>query len=98
MVRNLKRLFRDIGVATSTALGIAKTIDYKTLNHYIISMNERHSLDGILTEASGCLKEILNYQLFAFAVQDHRQLDVWIDPRIYQAPLRKVIEQDFGVG
>jgi diguanylate cyclase (GGDEF)-like protein len=97
MVPNLRKLFRDIGATTGAVLGIAKTIDYKTLNHYIISMNESHSLDGILMEASKCLKEILNYQLFAFAVQDHKQLDVWIDPRIYQAPLRKVIEQDFRV-
>jgi hypothetical protein len=97
MVPNLKKFFRNIGATTGAVLGIAKTIDYKTLNHYIISMNESQSLDGILMEASRCLKEILNYQLFAFAVQDHKQLDVWIDPRIYQAPLRKVIEQDFGV-
>ena len=95
---NIKKFFREIGAATSAVLGITKTIDYKTLNNYIISMNESHSLDGILGEASACLKDILNYQLFAFAVQDPKQLDVWIDPRIYQAPLRKVIEKDFGNG
>ena len=96
MLPDIKKLIRNIGASTGAVLGASKNIDYRTLNHYIIGMNEHQSLDGILLEASRCLKEILNYQLFAFAVQDHNQLKVWIDPRIYQAPLRKIIEQDFG--
>ncbi|MBW2367337.1 MAG: GGDEF domain-containing protein [Deltaproteobacteria bacterium] len=78
--------------------GLSKRIDYNTLNRYMISMNECLTLDHILQQASQCLKDILNYQLFAFAVQDQNQdrLDVWIDPRIYQKPLRNVIERDFG--
>ncbi len=96
MLPNIKKIFLNFSATTSAVLGIAKRIDYKTLNHYIISMNECHCLDGILVEASRCLKEILNYQLFAFAFQDHQNVEVWIDPRIYQKPLRKIIEQDFG--
>lgn len=82
--------------ATGMLFGFAKRIDYKTLNRYIIGMNESPTLDDILLEASRCLKDILNYQLFAFAVQDRNRLDVWIDPRVYQQPISKIIEQDFG--
>ena len=87
---------RNTIAVTGMLFGIAKKIDYKTLNRYIIGMNECLTLDNIMLEASRCLKDILNYQLFAFAVQDQDRLDVWIDPRMYQQPLSKVIERDFG--
>jgi diguanylate cyclase (GGDEF)-like protein len=89
------RMMRNATALTGVFFGVAKKIDYKTLNRYIISMNECLTLDNILLEASHCLKDILNYQLFAFAVQDHDRLDVWIDPRMYQQSLSKVIERDF---
>ena len=84
--------------ATGALFGLSKRIDYKTLNRYVIGMNESLTLDHVLLEASRCLKDILNYQLFAFAVQDGERLDVWIDPRMYQEPLSKVIKRDFGSG
>ena len=92
----LHGMMRNAAAVTGTLFGIAKKIDYKTLNRYIIGMNESLTLDNILLEASRCLKDILNYQLFAFAVQNQDRLDVWIDPRIYQQPLSKVVERDFG--
>lgn len=92
----LKKMMKNTIAATGMLFGIAKKIDYKTLNRYIIGMNECLTLDHILLEASRCLKDILNYQLFAFAVQDQVKLDVWIDPRMYQQTLSKVIERDFG--
>lgn len=91
-----RRTMKKAIAATGMFFGIAKKIDYKTLNRYIIGMNEYLTLDNILMETSRCLKDILNYQLFAFAVQHQDQLDVWIDPRVYQKPLSVVIERDFG--
>jgi diguanylate cyclase (GGDEF)-like protein len=91
-----KKIMKNAIAVTGMLFGISKKIDYKTLNRYIIGMNECLTLDNILLEASRCLKDILNYQLFAFAVQGQDQLDVWIDPRMYQQPLSKVIERDFG--
>ena len=92
----LTKMMKNAISVTGMLFGIAKKIDYKTLNHYIIGMNECLTLDNILLEASRCLKDILNYQLFAFAVQNQDRLEVWIDPRMYQQPLSKVIERDFG--
>jgi diguanylate cyclase (GGDEF)-like protein len=91
----LKRIVKKSMVVTGMLFGIAKRIDYKTLNRYIIGMNECLTLDNILLEASRCLKDILNYQLFAFAVQDRDRLDVWIDPRMYRQPFSRIIERDF---
>jgi diguanylate cyclase (GGDEF)-like protein len=74
---------------------MARHVDYRALNRYMLSMNQGASLDLILQEAARCLKEILNYHLFAFAVREGEHLDVWIDPRIYHAPLMQVIQKDF---
>lgn len=99
---NMEQLFKRTMNRTIAAAGIlfglSKRIDYKTLNRYVIGMNESLTLDHVLLEASRCLKDILDYQLFAFAVQDKGRLDVWIDPRMYQQSISKVIERDFGSG
>lgn len=98
MVSVLKSMMNRTIAAAGMMFGQSKRIDYKTLNRYVIGMNECLTLDHVLLEASRCLKDILNYQLFAFAVQDGGRLDVWIDPRIYEHPISRVIERDFGAG
>ena len=84
-------------MATGLVFGISKKLDYKTLSRYMLRISEVQDLNGILQEASQCLKDILNYRLFAFAIQDEGKLDVWIDPSIYKKPIRKIIEKDFGI-
>jgi diguanylate cyclase (GGDEF)-like protein len=96
MILPIKRFFRNATTAANILFGVARQIDYKALNRYIVAINQSPTLDNILQEASRCLKEILNYHLFAFAVQDREKLDVWIDPRVYQAPLKSVLNRDFG--
>lgn len=96
MILPLKRFFQNATTAAHVLFGVARQIDYKTLNRYILAINQSPTLDSILQEASRCLKDILDYHLFAFAVQDQDRLDVWIDPRIYQEPLKRVINRDFA--
>lgn len=96
MILPIKQFIRNATTAANIILGVARQIDYKALNRYILAINESSTLDHILLEASRCLKDILNYHLFAFAVQDAEKLNVWIDPRIYQAPLKQVLKRDFG--
>jgi diguanylate cyclase (GGDEF)-like protein len=50
----------------------------------------------MLKEVSCCLKEILSYKLFAFAIQESHGIRIWIDPRIYRKPFEDVIGRDFG--
>jgi len=96
MILSAKRFFRNATTAAHVLFGVVRQIDYEALNRYIVAINQSPTLDNILQEASRCLKEILNYHLFAFAVQDREELDVWIDPHIYQAPLKRVLKRDFG--
>ncbi|RJQ58694.1 MAG: GGDEF domain-containing protein [Desulfobacteraceae bacterium] len=93
----LEKIIRNVLTGSGLLFGISKRMDYRTLSRYMLLINEMQDLDGILLEASRCLKAILNYRLFAFAVQDSGKLDVWIDPNIYQKPFRKIIEKDFAV-
>jgi diguanylate cyclase (GGDEF)-like protein len=60
---------------------IVKNRDYRTLNDYILRINQLSDIKTILYEASRCLKEILNYDLFAFGLVEHGNLKIWIDPR-----------------
>ena len=77
----LKRLVRNASTVLDIFLFVSRGIDYKRLTRYILDINEMHDLESMLQEASKCLKEILNYRLFAFAVQNKNKLDIWIDPQ-----------------
>jgi len=70
-------------------------IDYKALSQYIIGFNQKNDLESILVEAAKCLKHILRYRLFAFAVQNDDMLEVWVDPSVYQKSFARMIEKDF---
>jgi len=90
------RLFRNLLTTMGVLIGVSKRLDYKTLSQYMLRISEMQDLNRILEEASICLKTILNYRLFGFAIQDEGRLDVWIDPSIYTDPFQKIIEKDFG--
>lgn len=96
MMHTLKKISGNLLTALGVLFGISKKMDYKTLSRYMLRINEMQDLNSILEEASSCLKIILNYRLFAFAIQDGGNLEVWIDPNVYKDPFRKIIEKDFG--
>ena len=96
MKYTFKKVFGDLSMGIGVLFGISKRMDYKTLSRYMLRISEMQDLNSILHEASRCLKIILNYRLFAFAIQDEGKLDIWIDPNIYKDPFRKIIDKDFG--
>ena len=63
---------------------VGKQADHKRLTNYIIAINQKESTEDLLSELSHCLKDILNYRLFAFVIQQNSNLDIWLDPRIYK--------------
>ncbi|MDJ0912752.1 MAG: GGDEF domain-containing protein [Desulfobacterales bacterium] len=91
----VKLMYRRLTKSVSDVLGLAPKVDYKTLSRYLIGLNQMQDLDGVLREAAKCLRDVLNSQLFAFALQDEDQLDVWIDPRIYKKHVKNIIRSDF---
>ncbi|MEA1968925.1 MAG: diguanylate cyclase [Thermodesulfobacteriota bacterium] len=71
--------------------------DHKRLAQYIIALNQKKLPIEIINEASQCLKDILDYRLFAFVIQNNEKLDVWLDPRMYKKSLESIIINDFNV-
>jgi diguanylate cyclase (GGDEF)-like protein len=76
--------------------GAKKGADYKTLNHYILKISQANSLEGILLEVGGCLKALLDYKMFAFAVQDEDKLTAWVDPQVSRPGLKNILQKDFS--
>lgn len=87
----------NILAALAIILGINKRIDYKLLNDYILNINQMTDIENIFFETSKCLKKVLSYKLFAFAIQNDDQLNAWIDPDIYSGSFGKVIRSDFNL-
>lgn len=63
------------------AYSFVKGRDYKLLNNYILKITSLRDIEEILLEASFCLKDVLNYELFSFAYKNNTHLDIWINPR-----------------
>jgi len=96
MLDNLKKMMSDTGSAFNLILRIAQGVDYQTLSQYVLNINKYKDIDDILFEASTCLKDILNYELFGFAMQHENTLDVWVDPRIHGTSLLDCVREDFS--
>jgi len=93
----LKRIWSRIAQWIHLPAG-SRRVDYKSLSQYIVRINELEGIGPILREASRCLKDILDYRLFALAVQDDDLLEVWIDPRLFSKSIHNLIARDFGAG
>ncbi len=82
----------------SMVFKIAQTqTDHKTLASHIIALNQKTSSIQIINEVAACLKEIMNYRLFAFVIKKNDGVDVWLDPRRYKKSLEKIILNDFSL-
>jgi len=71
--------------------------DHKKLTHHILALNEKQSSAEIINEVALCLKDILNYRLFAFVVKKEKGVDIWLDPRMYKKSLEDIILEDFNI-
>ncbi|MBF0336324.1 MAG: GGDEF domain-containing protein [Nitrospirae bacterium] len=75
---------------------MARGLDYNTLSQYILNINKTTNVGGILYEASRCLKDILDYELFGFVIRNGEFTDIWVDPRRYRELLLVIVKRDFG--
>lgn len=96
MTLPIKRFFQNVTTAMNVLSSMARQIDYRVLNRYIIAINQNSSRDHILQETAGCLMTIINYQTVAFVIKTGGQLDIWIDPRVHETLLQGIIGRDFG--
>ena len=73
----------------------ARQADHAGLIRHLVALNRKSSSTDIINELSVCLKNILNYRLFAFVVKKEAGVDVWLDPTTYKTALEHIILQDF---
>ncbi len=73
----------------------ARQADHARLSRHIVALNRKTSSTDIINELSVCLKDILNYRLFAFVVKKEAGVDVWLDPEMYKTAFEHIILQDF---
>jgi len=98
MKQTLNRISGRMTSLFSMVFNIAqKQADQKTLAHHIIALNKMQTSTQIINEVALCLKNILNYRLFAFVIKKKDGVDVWLDPRMYKKSLEKIILKDFAL-
>ncbi len=71
--------------------------DHAKLSRHIVALNKKDSSLEIINEVAVCLKDILDYRLFAFAVKKDNGVDVWLDPRMYKKSIEDIICDDFKI-
>jgi len=76
---------------------VRKQADHQSLTRHIIALNKKQSAEQIINETAACLKNILNYRLFAFVTSKDDGVDIWLDPRMYKKSLEKIILEDFSL-
>lgn len=74
---------------------IVRGISYQTLSQYILKINQHRDIDAILREVSWCLRDILDCELFGFAMKSGGSLDIWIGPQASSTPFSDVISRDY---
>ena len=84
-------------VAAALFSQASRRADHIKLSRHILALNTRTSSEGIINQMSLCLKDILDYRLFAFVVRKKEGVDVWLDPKMYKKSLEEIICQDFDI-
>ena len=97
-MKTIDRFQKKMTAAFSMLFGsAARDADHRRLARYIVSLNQKESQQEIINELARCLKNILNYRLFGFAVKKGETTDVWLDPRMYKNSLEEIIRKDFDL-
>ncbi len=94
MMNRIRQMIGTAATAMDIAYKLSQGLDYRTLNKYILKINRLNNVEEILYEASQCLNDILNYEIFAFGLKNNDMLDIWIDPRIEDKRLVRRIQED----
>lgn len=98
MGSSLKAIYKKTFTTLQLMFRIFRGIDHKILNGFIVNINQRQNIDGIIYQVSQCLAYILNYRVFAFAVYDKEfngGVDVWLDPGTDNLSVINFIKKDF---
>ncbi|MCP3872283.1 MAG: GGDEF domain-containing protein [Desulfobacteraceae bacterium] len=98
MKQTLRRISGRLATVFSMIFKVAeRQTDHKKLTHHIVALNNKNSSKEIINEVALCLKDILNYRLFAFVIKKENGVDIWLDPRMYKKSLENIILKDFCI-
>lgn len=96
MITNIKKAIQKTRTVLELGYRITRGIDYQTVSQYILMINQQKDINGILYQVSKCLKEMLDYELFGFALLNGSNVDIWIDPSSCSKAFIDSVAQDFG--
>lgn len=96
MKQALNRISATMTAVFSMIFKLAqKQADHKKITRHILELNKKQSSKEIINEVASCLKDIINYRLFAFVIKKEKAVDIWLDPRMYKNSLESIILRDF---
>ncbi len=98
MKQALSRLSNTMTTVLSLVFKTARIqADHKKLTHHILKINKHSVPEKIINEMALCLKEILDYRMFAFVIKTAARADIWLDPGMYRATLEQIVLKDFQI-
>jgi diguanylate cyclase (GGDEF)-like protein len=96
MLSKTKKIMKKAVDTLYLGYRITRGIDYKTLSAYILKINRYKDVNDILIEASRCLKDILDYELFGFVIKNGTSLELWVEPRVHTRLFIEFLRKDFN--
>ncbi|GAB6094979.1 hypothetical protein JCM14469_12310 [Desulfatiferula olefinivorans] len=66
------------------------------LNEHILSIHRQDSIESLVCQTAKSLKDILDYQLFAFVIEEADGLHIWSDPLLHKSRLREMTAKDYA--
>jgi diguanylate cyclase (GGDEF)-like protein len=102
MQQNFNKISDRIAALFSGIFNLVHTqpnhqIEHQCLARHIIDFNKKQSSAQIINEAALCLRNTLNYRLFAFVIKREDGIDAWLDPSIHKKSIEKIILKDFSL-
>ena len=94
-MKTLSRKFSLSAMLSMIFGASARQTAHEKLTRHIVALNQKNTREEIIKEVALCLKEILDYRLFALAIPHKNGIDVWLDPRMYRTSLESIIAEDF---
>ncbi len=91
----IQKLLKNASKMCDDLQFINKKTDYKAISKYLLQLSLQNNIDGMVSETSKCLKNILNYQLFILAITEKSNHEIWSDPILSKKTITEIIEKDF---
>jgi diguanylate cyclase (GGDEF)-like protein len=95
MLNMAQKVMKQAALVLKLGYKIARGIDYKMLNEYILKMNKCKNIDDMLHEAAKSLKDLLDFELFGFVLKKGAVMDVWSKPQAHPYLLTHSLLREF---